>query len=206
VEGKNIMAKTTIKAKAEKTISLKIFKTDPRNDLPKFATEQSACFDLAAQFYGKEIYQGYNANNVLFDRKFTNNSIKLMPGDRMIVPTGLIFDIPEGYSLRIHARSGLSLKQGLVLVNSEAVIDSDFVHETSVLLVNTSNNPISIRHGDRIAQAELVPVLSYDFVEIKKAPKDKTSRKGGLGSTGIETKEEPKEVEEKKEEPVAASA
>jgi dUTP pyrophosphatase len=206
VEGKNIMAKTTIKAKAEKAISLKIFKTDPRNDLPKFATEQSACFDLAAQFYGKEIYQGYNANNVLFDRKFTNNSIKLMPGDRMIVPTGLIFDIPEGYSLRIHARSGLSLKQGLVLVNSEAVIDSDFVHETSVLLVNTSNNPISIRHGDRIAQAELVPVLSYDFVEIKKAPKDKTSRKGGLGSTGIETKEEPKEVEEKKEEPVAASA
>jgi dUTP pyrophosphatase len=185
VEGKNIMAKTTIKAKAEKTISLKIFKTDPRNDLPKFATEQSACFDLAAQFYGKEIYQGYNANNVLFDRKFTNNSIKLMPGDRMIVPTGLIFDIPEGYSLRIHARSGLSLKQGLVLVNSEAVIDSDFVHETSVLLVNTSNNPISIRHGDRIAQAELVPVLSYDFVEIKKAPKDKTSRKGGLGSSGV---------------------
>jgi dUTP pyrophosphatase len=124
----------------------------------------------------------------------------------MIVPTGLIFDIPEGYSLRIHARSGLSLKQGLVLVNSEAVIDSDFVHETSVLLVNTSNNPISVRHGDRIAQAELVPVLSYDFSEIKKAPKDKTSRKGGLGSTGIETKEEPKEVEEKKEEPVAASA
>ena len=197
------MTTKTTTTKVEKPISLKIYKTDPRNELPKFATEQSACFDLAAQFYGKDNYQGYNANNVLFDRKFVNNQVKLMPGDRMIVPTGLIFDIPEGYSLRIHARSGLSLKQGIVLVNAEAVIDSDFVHETSVLLVNTSNNPITVKHGDRIAQAELVPVLSYDFTETKKAPRDKTSRKGGLGSTGIETKEEPEstnKVEEPKNE------
>jgi dUTP pyrophosphatase len=188
------MAKTP--TKTEKAIELKIYKTDPRNDLPKFATEQSACFDLAAQFFGKTKYEGYNANNTMFVRNMVNDSIKVMPGDRMIVPTGLIFDIPVGYSLRIHARSGLSLKQGLSLVNAEAVIDSDFVHETSVLLINTSNNPIVIKHGDRIAQAELVPLLNYSFKEIKKAPTVKTSRNGGLGSTGIETVDESKEETE----------
>jgi dUTP pyrophosphatase len=179
--------KKTTKTKAVKadTLKLKIFKTHPDVKMPEFATEQSACFDIAAQFAGKGLYYGYNANNTLFERHLTPGGIKIMPQERMLVPTGLIFDIPEGFSLRLHARSGLSLKQGLVLANSEAVIDSDFVHETSVLLYNMSNNPIIIKDGDRVAQAELVEVLKYEFAEIKTAPRDKTSRKGGLGSTGV---------------------
>lgn len=179
---------TKKKTKAEKpsNLTLKIFKTHPDIKLPEFATEQSACFDVAAQYAGKGVYYGYNANNAVFERHFTPAGIKIMPGERMQVPTGLIFDIPEGYSLRLHARSGLSLKKGLVLANAEAVIDSDFVHEMSVLLYNKSNVPIVIANGDRVAQAELVPVLKYEFKEIKSAPKDKTSRKGGLGSTGVE--------------------
>lgn len=184
----------TTKVNKPSNLILKIYKTDFRNDLPKFATEQSACFDISAQFNGKETYTGYNSNNDLFTREITNDSIIIMPGDRVIVPTGLIFDIPIGYSIRIHARSGLSLKQGLVLVNAEAVIDSDYVEETKILINNTSANKITINNGDRIAQAELVPVLTYEFSEIKKAPKEKTSRKGGLGSTGVnESSEEIKE-------------
>lgn len=179
---------------AEKSsLTLKIYKTHPDHVLPAFATEESACFDLSAQFTDKTSYKGYNSNNVEFERQLTSSkSIKIMPGDRMMVPTGLIFDIPKGYSLRVHARSGTSLKLGLSLVNAEGVIDSDFVHEVSVLLQNNSNNPVVVKAGDRIAQAELVPLLTYAFEERKTAPKKKTSRNGGLGSTGMAPKEEDK--------------
>jgi dUTP pyrophosphatase len=108
-----------------------------------------------------------------------------MPGDRILVPTGLIFDIPERYSVRIHPRSGLSLKQGLVLANLEAVIDSDYVQETFVLLANNSSVDQTINNGDRIAQAEMIKSEEYILWEIFDAPIQKTDRAGGLGSTGI---------------------
>lgn len=177
------------KAKEEKEdtgLKLKIYKTHPEHELPKFATKQSACFDLAAQIRGRGThYEGFNSNNAPVSRVFSGPTLRIMPGDRIAVPTGLIFDIPEGYSVRIHPRSGLSLKKGLILANAEGVIDSDYVEEVLVLLVNTSNNPIDITHGERIAQAELVPVLSYEIEEAKKAPEQKTDRDGGLGSTGV---------------------
>lgn len=167
---------------------LKIFKTNPEVVLPTFGTEQAACFDLAFQAYGKYEYAGYSGFNAPFTRYFSNGSIVLMPDDRVMVPTGLIFDIPEGYSLRIHPRSGLSYKQGIVLANMEAVIDSDYFHETFVLLTNYSKNHITICNGDRIAQAELVPQMKYDIVETSEEPTQKTDRVGGLGSTGVKKK------------------
>ena len=164
---------------------LKIFKTNPEVVLPTFGTEQAACFDIAFQAYGKYEYAGYSGFNSPFTRTLKDGRAIVMPGDRIMVPTGLIFDIPEGYSLRIHPRSGLSYKQGLVLANMEAVIDSDYFQETFVLLTNHSENPITISNGDRIAQAELVQSLKYDLVETIEAPTQKTDRVGGLGSTGV---------------------
>jgi dUTP pyrophosphatase len=108
-----------------------------------------------------------------------------MPGDRVLVPTGLIFDIPAGHSLRIHPRSGLSYKQGLVLANLEAVIDSDYIEETFIILTNQSDVDQTIYHGDRIAQAELIKSEEYVLWEIFDAPTQKTDRVGGLGSTGV---------------------
>jgi dUTP pyrophosphatase len=102
-----------------------------------------------------------------------------------MVPTGLILDIPEGHSVRVHARSGLSLKQGLVLANAEGVIDSDYVEELMVLIWNISDNAINIHTGDRIAQAELIKDETYSIVETAARPGVKTSRVGGMGSTGI---------------------
>lgn len=164
---------------------LNIYKTDPNIVLPKFATKQAACFDLSFQAEGKSEYSGYNKVNAPFTRSLSTGTIRIMPGDRVLVPTGLIFDIPEGYSLRIHARSGLSYKQGLVLANQEAVIDSDYIQETFVLLTNTSDVDYTISHGDRIAQAELVKCEEYILWEIMEAPTQKTDRIGGLGSTGV---------------------
>jgi dUTP pyrophosphatase len=164
---------------------LNIYKTDSNIALPKFGTKQSACFDISFQAEGKALYHGYNKTNAPFSRSLSDGSIRLMPGDRILVPTGLIFDIPTGYSLRIHPRSGLSYKQGLVLANLEAVIDSDYVDETFIILTNTTEVDQTIYHGDRIAQAELVKQEEYILWEIFEAPTQKTDRVGGLGSTGV---------------------
>lgn len=164
---------------------LSIYKTNPNIVLPKFATKQSACFDISFQAEGKATYTGFNAYNAPFERSLSEGKIRLMPGDRVLVPTGLIFDIPNGYSVRIHPRSGLSYKQGLVLANLEAVIDSDYIQETFVLLTNNSQVDQTIQHGDRIAQAELVKKEEYVLWEIFEAPTQKTDRTGGLGSTGV---------------------
>jgi dUTP pyrophosphatase len=131
----------------------------------------------------KKILEPYGA-----DYKHTNDNrtyFILEPGYRAMIPTGLIFDIPSGYSLRAHPRSGLAIKQGLTLINSMAIVDEDFINETMVLLVNTSSELCEIHDGDRIAQAELVRQLQYTMTETNDAPQQKTSRIDGFGSTGI---------------------
>jgi len=164
---------------------LNVYKTNPNIVMPRFGTKQAACFDISFQAEGKATYSGYNSFNAPFTREISNGSIRIMPGDRILVPTGLIFDIPEGYSVRIHPRSGLSYKQGLILANLEAVIDSDYIQETFILLTNRSEVDQTINNGDRIAQAELVKKEEYVLWEIMEAPTQKTDRIGGLGSTGV---------------------
>lgn len=164
---------------------LKFWKTHPSVVLPKFQTDQAACFDLAMQSYGKSEYSGFNQDNKPFSRPLHDGGkIYLSAGDRIMVPTGMIMDIPEGYSVRVHARSGTSLKLGLVLANQEGVIDSDYVDEVMVLLWNTSTNGIWIENGTRLAQAELTKLERYALEETTEKPGKKTNREGGMGSTG----------------------
>lgn len=164
--------------------TLKIWKTHPANQIPRKQTAGSACFDLQFQGHGKKEYKGFTRNNKAFTRPM-NNMVTIQPGDRVMVPTGLILDIPTGHSVRVHARSGLSLKQGLVLANAEGVIDSDYVEELMVLVWNISDNQINITTGDRIAQAELIKDAEYSISETAARPGVKTSRIGGMGSTGV---------------------
>jgi len=166
--------------------TLKVFRTFPIGiEMPKFGTEDSACFDLAFSSYGKARYDGFTENSGTFSRPYGEYGfIKLMPHERVMAPTGLIFGIPRGYSLRIHPRSSVAYKQGLVLANCEAVIDADYFHETFILLLNTSMIPIDIFPGDRVAQAELVKVAEYVIKETKEQPTQTTDRVGGIGSTG----------------------
>jgi dUTP pyrophosphatase len=165
--------------------NLKYYKVHPNAISPAFATQQSACFDLSFCSEGKYEYSGYNHYNKKFTRPYKDGNIFIGPQDRIMVPTGLILDIPERYSVRVHARSGLSLKQGLVLANSEGIIDSDYIEELFVLVFNRSDNGWFINNGDRIAQGELIKTETYKLAESKKAPEQKTDRKGGMGSTGV---------------------
>ena len=170
---------------------LKIYKTHPDVNLPSFATKQSACFDLSFQSIGKQGYEGYNSYNKKIMRPFKDGGLYVSSRDRIMVPTGIILDIPEGYSVRLHPRSGLSLKSGIVLANAEGVIDSDYVQEVFVLLYNMSDNGLMINNGDRICQAELIKDEKYDIEETTAKPENKTDREGGFGSTGIQAAETP---------------
>lgn len=168
------------------------FKTQDTALAPQYSTEQASCFDLCACLVPESSITGFNRfNEKIWSESVVSSggSITLYPQDRMLIPTGLVFNIPDGYSIRIHPRSGLSFKNGIQLANCEGVIDSDYYHETFVALVNISDVPFTIKHGDRIAQAELVQDLRAKFSETTERPEMRTNRQGGFGSTGIETVE-----------------
>lgn len=166
-------------------VKLNVFKLNDDARLPVYSTERSACFDLFAHLEDGEAISGRSVYNRDIRTIVIGGTLTLQAGDRMMIPTGLIFDIPEGYSIRIHPRSGLALKSGLNLVNCEGVVDEDYVNPTFVLIQNTSLSSVQILNGDRIAQGEIVKVDRAEFVNVPEAPTQKTDRNGGFGSTGV---------------------
>ena len=165
--------------------TLNVWKLWPEAHLPKYGSEWAACFDLSASLRNGDTVKAYTKNNVKGNRIVVDGCAYLASGERMLVPTGLVFDLHESESLRIHPRSGLSLKNGVVIANCEGVVDADYVLQTYVMLHNISTETFTIRDGDRIAQGEVVQVQQYQIVEAEMEPEEKTSRIGGFGSTGI---------------------
>lgn len=154
--------------------------------LPEYGSEWAACFDLKASLRVGDKVVVYDGRNEKHELEIDEGRcVKIFPYERMLVPTGLIFDLDEGCSLRIHPRSGLSLKNGIVLANCEGVVDADYVHQSYVMLHNTSRVPFEITDGMRIAQGEVVELNQSRFVLADQEPEKKTSRSGGFGSTGL---------------------
>ncbi len=166
-------------------LSLKYYKHNPKAKDPIFATRGSACFDLHACFDGVETYKvRQDTLTREIEKPLRNGVLQIYTMERVLVPTGLVLDIPAGFSVRLHSRSGLAYTQGLYLTNCEGIIDSDYIEPVFAMMTNISQAPKSINNGDRICQAELVEMIQYDFKEIKKSPTQKTDRDGGFGSTG----------------------
>jgi dUTP pyrophosphatase len=110
--------------------------------------------------------------------------LTIAPGKRALVPTGLIFEIPEGYEGQVRPRSGLAFKHGITCLNTPGTIDSDYRGEVKVLLVNLGEEPFEITPGMRIAQMVIAPVIQAHVTEI--AERTETARSaGGFGSTGV---------------------
>jgi dUTP pyrophosphatase len=167
-------------------MNLAFFKTHEAAHIPAFETEGAACFDFKASLVsGAEVsyYSSFNIKDSTFIGP--SRSINIKPRCRYLVPTNLIMNIPEGYSVRIHPRSGLALKNGITLINCEGVIDSDYINPTYITLYNTSDTSFEVKDGDRIAQGELIKQQTYSIIETAVAPTQKTSRAGGFGSTGV---------------------
>lgn len=156
--------------------------------LPTMGTEQAACYDVRAYLKMGMTVTVYRADNSKIERSVRTISdevgLVLDPGERALMPCGLIFDVPKGYSVRSHPRSGLSLKQALTLINGEGVIDSDYILEGFMPLVNHSSVRQFVLHEERCCQIEMVKDLVYTIKDIPSAPKQKTSRTGGFGHSG----------------------
>jgi dUTP pyrophosphatase len=109
--------------------------------------------------------------------------LTLQPGQRALVPTGLMIAVPPGYEAQVRPRSGLALKHGVTVLNSPGTVDADYRGEVSVLLINHGEEPFTIRRGERIAQLVIAAVTQANLVAV--ASLSSTDRgSGGFGSTG----------------------
>ena len=109
--------------------------------------------------------------------------LTLAPMERKICPTGIRIEIPQGYEVQIRPRSGLALKHGITLPNTPGTIDSDYRGPLGVALVNLSDAPYTVQHGDRIAQMIVAPVVQAGF-RVVEALGETARGTGGFGSTG----------------------
>lgn len=131
--------------------------------LPEYETEGSAGMDV---------------------RAFIKEPIKLKPGERAQVPTGLRIQIKPGYEVQIRARSGLAARNGIGLLNGVGTVDSDYRGEIKILLINHGDEDFIITNGDRIAQ---MLVASYEKVDwqLSGELEDTERGEGGFGHTGV---------------------
>ncbi|WFU09271.1 dUTP diphosphatase [Rhizobium sp. CB3090] len=134
-------------------------------DLPAYETKGAAGMDLRAA-----VDEGA--------------TLTIAPGKRALVPTGFIFEIPEGFEAQIRPRSGLAFKHGITCLNTPGTVDSDYRGEVKVLLINLGEEPFDITRGMRIAQMVIAPVTQARIAEITEAG-ETTRGAGGFGSTGV---------------------
>lgn len=111
-------------------------------------------------------------------------NVTLSPGKSALIPTGLFFEIPDGYEVQVRPRSGLAAKNGVTVLNTPGTIDSDYRGEVKVILINLGEEEFTISNGDRIAQMVVAPVTTADFTFAENL--SETDRgSGGMGSTGV---------------------
>jgi dUTP pyrophosphatase len=135
-----------------------------KGELPKYESTLASGFDVRAQL---------------------KQSIFLKPTERVLIPTGLSFAIPEGFEIQARPRSGLAIKNGISLVNTPGTIDADYRGEVKIILINHGQDVFEIKDQDRIAQLVLTPIFQADFVLVKSLSETQRGV-GGFGSTGID--------------------
>lgn len=118
---------------------------------------------------------------------YSTESVTIEPFGRSLVSTGIHFDIPEGYEIQIRSKSGLAIKEGLMVLNSPGTVDMGYTGEIKVIIFNTNNHEVRISKKQKIAQAVLCPVVSGKWVNLVKVDniEDKDRSDKGFGSTGI---------------------
>ena len=132
--------------------------------MPEYATAGSAGADLRAYL--------------------PEGPVTLKPGERRLIPTGLFVELPEGVEAQVRARSGLSIKHGIGLVNGVGTVDSDYRGEWNVPLINWGQEEYTIHNGDRIAQVVFSRYIQVEF-EAADSIDDTERGAGGFGHTGI---------------------
>lgn len=155
--------------------------------------EKSKSVELGGKLPIKFINKSSNKNPVYakvgdsgFDLR-SNVGGTLKPLERMLVPTGLYFELPDGYELQVRPRSGLAAKNGVTVLNTPGTVDTGYRGEIKVILVNLSNDTFTFEKGDRIAQAVVASRVSSDFGDLIEVTEISESSRGetGFGSSGV---------------------
>lgn len=147
-----------------KTMTLQVKKWDHyEGEMPRYQSRLASGFDVRAQ---------------------VREEIVLQPGQRVLVPTGLSFAIPEGYELQARPRSGLAIRDGISLVNTPGTIDADYRGEVKIILINLGDKEVVIKDQDRIAQLVLCPVTQAKW-EVVETLTETERGNNGFGSTGV---------------------
>jgi len=142
---------------------VKVFRSHPMAKLPSYMTDGAAGADVYACL---------------------ETAMKIAPGSRAAISTGLRFEIPEGFEVQVRPRSGLAFKQGLTVVNAPGTIDSDYRGEVKILVINLGDKEVEVQPGDRIAQFILQRVERIDWEEVD-GVEASARNEGGFGSTGV---------------------
>lgn len=144
------------------TVSVTVLPHGEGLELPAYATAGAAGCDLRAA---------------------VEAPLTVAPGERALVPTGIAIAVPEGYEGQVRMRSGLALRNGLILPNAPGTIDSDYRGEIRIIVANIGREPATLSRGDRIAQLVIAPVARAELTRVDALPE--TGRGGGgFGSTG----------------------
>lgn len=148
---------------------------------PVASTEWSAGLDARAHLLNRWVMQ-HHADGRVTESDQYSDTLWLSPGGRALIPLGFKAALPEGWECQVRPRSGLALKYGISVINTPGTIDADYIGEWGVLLINHGSDTVCIVHGERIAQLVLAPVYRANWTEGE--VRQRTSRTGGLGSTG----------------------
>lgn len=130
-------------------------------------------------FYNYESDSGFDL--------YSTEEITIPPFGRVLVPTGTYFDIPPGHEIQVRTKSGLAIKEGLMVLNSPGTVDEGYTGEVKVIIFNVNNHEFTIKKGMKIAQAVLARChqgVSVDLIPINEIA-DKDRNENGFGSTGI---------------------
>lgn len=131
--------------------------------LPNYETEASAGMDLRANL---------------------EEPVVLSPLGRAVIKTGLFIELPIGYEAQVRPRSGLAAKKGITVLNSPGTVDADYRGEIGVILVNLSNEAVTIENGERVAQLVIAKHERAEWLEAEMLT-ETTRGAGGFGSTGV---------------------
>jgi len=153
-------------------------------DMLNFSTKLDLGFvklnpDAVDPFYNYDGDSGFDL--------YSTEEVVLPPFGRALISTGLAFEIQDGFEIQVRSKSGLALKQGLMVLNSPGTVDNSYIGEVKVILFNVNNHEFVVNKGMKIAQAVLTSVVNGKWVNlVKKKDINKTDRADkGFGSTGI---------------------
>ena len=142
-------------------VKLLIKKLQKNIILPEYKTDGSSGMDLMAN---------------------VEQTVKILPGEKKIISTGIMVAIPEQYEIQIRPRSGLAAKNGISILNTPGTIDSDYRGEIKVILINLGKYTFEINKNDRIAQMIVCPIIKAELKEVESLP-ETIRGGGGFGST-----------------------